>query len=84
MEIKIIIGLAMGYAIGLGCGLIAIPVPAPPVLSGALLVVAMTLGYLFTDKFIAGSRAKHNEKNCGGPLTSESASTPGNSGNRAQ
>ena len=70
MDTKILLGLAMGYFIGLACGLLSIPVPAPPVLSGALLVVAMTLGYLFTDKYLAGHRSKHHEKNCAGPAIS--------------
>ena len=40
------LGLGLGLAIGAGCRWFDVPVPAPPRLSGALLVVAMTLGYL--------------------------------------
>ncbi len=43
--IKIVIGLVVGFLIGAGCRYFDIPVPSPPVLPGALLVVAMTLGY---------------------------------------
>lgn len=67
MQIKILISLIMGFAIGFLCGVFSIPAPAPPVLSGALLVVAMTVGYLFTDKTIARKRDKKNEQYCGGP-----------------
>lgn len=42
------IGIALGLAIGAGCRWFDIPVPAPPRLVGALLVVAMTLGFLGT------------------------------------
>lgn len=41
-----VIALALGMAIGVGCRLTDIPLPAPPRLPGALLVVAMTLGVL--------------------------------------
>lgn len=67
MNLKVILGLALGFAIGFGCALAAIPVPAPPVLIGALLVVAMSTGYVLTDKFICPARAKTQQKNCGGP-----------------
>jgi XapX domain-containing protein len=40
------LGLVLGLSIGAGCRWFDVPVPAPPRLSGALLVVAMTLGYL--------------------------------------
>ena len=42
-------GIALGLAIGGGCRWFDIPLPAPPKLVGALLVVAMTLGFLGTD-----------------------------------
>jgi XapX domain-containing protein len=44
-----LIGLALGFLIGFGCRWFDIPVPAPPRLVGALLVVAMTAGFLMTD-----------------------------------
>ncbi len=67
MNRKTIIGLSLGFGIGLGCSLLAIPVPAPPVLVGALLVVAMTLGYTMTDRYLARSRPCGQAENCGGP-----------------
>jgi XapX domain-containing protein len=39
-------GIVAALLIGVGCRLLGIPSPAPPKLQGALLVVAMTLGYL--------------------------------------
>lgn len=64
--LKIIIGLALGVGIGVVCRLVALPLPAPPVLTGALLVVAMTLGYMAVDSF-AKHRENKNRVHCGGP-----------------
>ena len=44
-----LLGLALALLIGIGCRLLDIPLPAPPRLQGALLVVAMTLGVLAGD-----------------------------------
>ncbi len=65
--IKIAIGLALGFAIGLICHLGGIPSPAPPVLPGALLVLSMTIGWTLTDRWFA-HRPKLNEANCAGPV----------------
>ncbi len=69
--VKIALGLILGLAIGAACRWFDIPVPSPPKLMGALLVVAMTVGYIATDKLIA---AKFTAKGpatttelCGGP-----------------
>lgn len=43
--IELVMGILLGLAIGAGCRWLDIPVPAPPKLEGALLVVAMTLGF---------------------------------------
>ena len=51
--LKIVAGIALGLLIGAGCRLFDVPVPAPPRLIGAFLVVAMTLGYLGADRFLA-------------------------------
>ena len=37
---------AIGLTIGVGCRLFDLPLPAPPRLVGALLVVAITLGFI--------------------------------------
>jgi len=44
-----VLGLLLGFAIGAACRWFDIPSPAPPRVVGALLVVAMTLGFLATD-----------------------------------
>ncbi len=63
---KVTLGLLLALAIGVACQLAGIPLPAPPVLIGALLVLAMTLGYVVTDRF-AAHRAATSKPLCGGP-----------------
>ena len=50
---KVLIGLALGFLIGVGCRRFEVPVPAPARLVGALLVVAMTLGFVVVDQWIS-------------------------------
>jgi len=42
----LLIAVALGLGIGVGCRWFDLPLPAPPKLVGALLVVAMTLGFM--------------------------------------
>jgi XapX domain-containing protein len=69
--IKVLVGIALGLSIGVACRWFDIPVPSPPKLTGALLVVAMTVGYMVTDKIIAAKFSKKGpasmEQMCGGP-----------------
>ena len=65
---KVLIGAIVAFLVGAGCRYFDIPVPSPPVLPGALLVVAMTLGYSATDRALrAGPRFAANRHLCGGP-----------------
>lgn len=59
-------GIVLAFAIGVACRLSGVPLPAPPVLTGALLVVAMSGGYVLMDRLSAKRDARHR-KNCGGP-----------------
>jgi XapX domain-containing protein len=43
------LGIALALLIGAGCRLLDIPLPAPPKIQGALLVFAMTIGFLTGD-----------------------------------
>jgi XapX domain-containing protein len=45
-----IVGLILAFGIGIGCRLLDIPLPAPPKIQGALLVVAMTVGFITGGK----------------------------------
>lgn len=48
---NLLIGLLLGFAIGAGCRLWRLPLPAPARLEGALLVLTMTLGFLAASWF---------------------------------
>ena len=50
--LELLIALALGLAIGVGCRWFDLPLPAPPKIVGALLVVSMTLGFLFADHLL--------------------------------
>ena len=50
--IKGLIGLFIGFLLGAICRWLDIPVPSPPKLLGALLVVATTVGYMSADRFL--------------------------------
>jgi XapX domain-containing protein len=63
--LKIILGLALSFLIGLGCRLTGIPAASPPVLSGALLVFMMSTGYWLVDRCLA-ARPAQEKKHCGG------------------
>lgn len=47
------LGLVLGFLIGAGCRWFDLPLPAPPRVVGALLVVFMTVGFLGTDLALA-------------------------------
>lgn len=63
---KIGLGLLLAFGIGVLCRVADVPLPAPPVLIGALLVVAMSTGYALTDRVARHRDAKHRAL-CGGP-----------------
>lgn len=46
-----VLGIALGLVIGGACRWFDLPLPAPPKLVGALLVLAMSLGFVATDYF---------------------------------
>lgn len=65
---KILIGVLVAFLIGVGCRYFDLPVPSPPVLPGALLVVAITLGYTAMDRVLSrGQKVAMMKYACGGP-----------------
>jgi XapX domain-containing protein len=62
---KSVIGLVLAFTLGFACRAFGIPSPAPPLIIGALLVMAMTVGYIAVDRW-AASPAQH-APDCGGP-----------------
>ena len=67
----VIVGILLGLLIGAACRWVDISVPSPPKLTGALLVVAMTIGYMVTDKLIiakfSAKEPASTQDMCGGP-----------------
>ncbi len=63
---KIALGLLLAFTIGMVCRFAFIPLPAPPVLVGALVVLSMTLGYVVTDRYAGHREARHRHLH-GGP-----------------
>jgi len=66
VSVKSCIGLALGFAIGFACAAFKIPVPAPPAITGALLVLAITCGYILTDRALARVRPELQSPDNGG------------------
>jgi XapX domain-containing protein len=62
---KAALGIAIALATGFVCRALGIPAPAPPALIGALLVTAMTVGYVLTDRCMTTRAAQSH--NCAGP-----------------
>ena len=62
---KSMIGIVLALALGFSCRAFGIPSPAPPLILGALLVMAMTIGYIAVDRWMA-SPALHTP-DCAGP-----------------
>lgn len=50
---KSLLGLAIGFLLGAVCRWLELPVPSPPKLIGALLVVATTVGYIAMDDMLS-------------------------------
>jgi XapX domain-containing protein len=75
---KLLIGAVVSFVVGLSCRYFDIPVPSPPVIPGALLVLAMTIGYSSTDAFLnrKGNLATTAHL-CGGPTGSPAVPAKG-------
>lgn len=73
---KIVIGFVMSFLIGAGCRYFDIPAASPPVIPGALIVLAMTLGYTSMDRLLVRKdRAATTKVYCGGPTGLPTAMT---------
>jgi XapX domain-containing protein len=65
---KIFIEIVVAFLVYAGCLYFDIPVRSPPVIPGALLIVAMTLGYSAMDRMLASEdRVATTKAYCGGP-----------------
>ena len=55
-KLKTVAAVLLALLIGAACRWFDIPVPAPPRLLGALLILAVTIGYLATDHWLTCNR----------------------------
>ena len=53
---KMVIGFLLAFVIGALCKIAGIPVPAPPAIMGALLVLSMTSGYVLAGHYARGKQ----------------------------
>lgn len=60
---RILIGFVLSFLIGAACRYFDIPAASPPVIPGALIVLAMTLGYSSMDRVVSRRQqaATHEE-----------------------
>jgi XapX domain-containing protein len=66
--IRIVIGFVLSFLIGMGCRFFDIPAASPAVIPGALIVLAMTLGYTSMDRLLVRKNQTATTKHlCGGP-----------------
>ena len=66
--VRILIGFILSFLIGAGCRYFDIPAASPPVIPGALIVLAMTLGYSSMDRVVSPHQHTATTKDsCGGP-----------------
>ncbi len=63
---KVVMGVALGLLLGGLCRWLGLTSPAPTALSGALLVVAMTVGYVMTGRWLV-NHACQTSPLCAGP-----------------
>jgi XapX domain-containing protein len=67
-RMRFVIGLLVSFAVGAGCRYFDIPVGSPAVIPGALLVVAMTIGYSSTNTVLNRRNILATTSHlCGGP-----------------
>jgi XapX domain-containing protein len=65
---RIVIGIVLSFLIGAACRYFDIPAASPPVIPGAIIVLAMTLGYSSMDRVVSRRQHAATTKNlCGGP-----------------
>jgi XapX domain-containing protein len=60
----------LSFVIGAGCRYFDIPAASPPVIPGALIVLAMTLGYASMDRLLTNKNPESvatTKQLCGGP-----------------
>ena len=82
--IRIAIGFVLSFVIGAGCRYFDIPAASPPVIPGALIVLAMTLGYTSMDRIVSHKECAATTKHLRGGPTGLPVATTLQSGRRTK
>lgn len=73
---KFAIGILLSFVVGAGCRLFDIPAPSPPVIPGALLLLAMAVGYSSTNSLLnRWNKPATTTRLCGGPTGARAETT---------
>ncbi|MEY2341701.1 DUF1427 family protein [Acidithiobacillus sp. IBUN Pt1247-S3] len=59
--VKPVAGIVVAFLFGFTCRAFGIPSPAPPVIMGAILVMAMTVGTIVMDRVMTKSALRAND-----------------------
>ncbi len=71
---KFTVGLIVSFSVGVCCRYFDIPVGSPSVIPGAIIVLAMTAGYSWTNQILnSRNKAATTGHLCGGPTGSSVA-----------
>jgi XapX domain-containing protein len=82
---KFAIGLVISFGVGVACRYFDIPVGSPAVIPGALIVLAMTAGYSWTNQILnARNRLSTTTHLCGGPTGASVADAEATSSEETQ
>src|SRR3954470_5524818 len=76
---RLLAAYLLAFGVGMFCKYFEIPAPAPPVIPGALLVVAMTFGYAVGDKILP----KKNGSNGGTTISANATAGADKSGKKS-
>ncbi|MDJ0625250.1 MAG: DUF1427 family protein [Candidatus Caenarcaniphilales bacterium] len=60
-QIKSLLGLLIGFSIGIVCKFASLPLPAPPMILGSVLVLSITLGYMLIDNYLNKQKSEKVE-----------------------
>jgi len=55
-NLKYLMSVLIAFCLGGACKFWNLPLPSPPILLGALMVLSMTVGYLVVDKYLENKK----------------------------
>ena len=77
---KILIGIVVGLGLGAFCRWLDIPLPSPPKVVGAVMVLAVTLGFVAADWALTRGREKPSDDRPGSANVAANRREPAEAG----